>query len=60
MPAPCGHVVHAGCLVKWLEQNPACPLCRASAFGGGQVHPVACLDVRMTKEAYDDFSLGKW
>ena len=51
---------HAGCLVKWLEQNPACPLCRASAFGGGQVHPVACLDVRMTKEAYDDFSLGKW
>ena len=36
------------------------PLCRASAFGGGQVHPVACLDVRMTKEAYDDFSLGKW
>ncbi|PPD85770.1 hypothetical protein GOBAR_DD17289 [Gossypium barbadense] len=25
---PCGHGYHEGCIVKWLETNHICPLCR--------------------------------
>ncbi|MFQ6666367.1 hypothetical protein Gotur_032736 [Gossypium turneri] len=25
---PCGHGYHDGCIVKWLETNHICPLCR--------------------------------
>jgi hypothetical protein len=24
----CGHVYHAGCIYKWLDQDSRCPMCR--------------------------------
>ncbi|TVY35499.1 ERAD-associated E3 ubiquitin-protein ligase [Lachnellula occidentalis] len=26
---PCGHILHLGCLKRWLERQQACPICRA-------------------------------
>ena len=26
--APCGHVYHEACLVRWAHQSTACPMCR--------------------------------
>ncbi|TVY89603.1 ERAD-associated E3 ubiquitin-protein ligase [Lachnellula willkommii] len=26
---PCGHILHLGCLKRWLERQQACPTCRA-------------------------------
>ena len=28
-----GHAYHRGCLLKWLELSPNCPLCKAHALG---------------------------
>ncbi|KAF0698235.1 Aste57867_11139 [Aphanomyces stellatus] len=30
----CGHSFHESCVVHWLEQKVACPLCRQAATGG--------------------------
>ncbi|KAK9119364.1 hypothetical protein Scep_017457 [Stephania cephalantha] len=27
-PMPCSHIFHPSCIVKWLEMNNVCPLCR--------------------------------
>ena len=29
MVTPCGHLFHAPCLTRWLEQSVSCPICRA-------------------------------
>jgi hypothetical protein len=29
MAAPCGHVFHAACLEKWMDEKLQCPTCRA-------------------------------
>ena len=28
----CGHSFHTTCIVKWLEENNTCPLCRAEVY----------------------------
>lgn len=29
---PCGHVFHFGCLQRWFERQPVCPLCRSPVW----------------------------
>jgi hypothetical protein len=28
--APCMHSFHAACVIKWMQHNPSCPVCRSS------------------------------
>lgn len=33
----CGHLLHKGCLEKWMEyQHATCPMCRAHLLPGGE------------------------
>jgi len=29
---PCGHLFHRGCIWKWLESSPLCPICKQNVF----------------------------
>ena len=32
----CGHAFHKKCMLRWLEKNDTCPMCRDSVF---MIHP---------------------